>query len=64
LAAISSWLQRNFNAPANEVDARDRGNATHAIATRLWANDVERVTGAQCGDQGWGAELKCDATGG
>ena len=32
LAAISSWLQRNLNAAAEQVDARDRGDTPHAIA--------------------------------
>jgi hypothetical protein len=57
LAAISSRLQRNLNAPAKKVDARDGGNASHAIAARLRTYQVERVAWAQCGNQVWGAEL-------
>jgi hypothetical protein len=62
LAAISSRLQRNLNAAAEQVDARDRGDTPHAIATRLWTHKVERVAGAKTRNQCWRAELKRNTT--
>jgi hypothetical protein len=61
LPPIGAWLQRNLNAAAKEVDARDRGNASDAIATRLRTHQVQRVTGAKARNQCWRAKLKGDA---
>jgi hypothetical protein len=62
LAAISSRLQRNLNAAAEQVDARDRGNAPYAITARLWTHKVERVARAKARNQCWRTELKRDTT--
>jgi hypothetical protein len=62
LAAISSRLQRDLNTAAEQVNTRNGGDASHAIAARLRAYQVERVAWAQCGNQVWCTELKRDAT--
>jgi hypothetical protein len=62
LATIGSWLQCNFDTPAKEIDARDGGDASNAIATRLWTHNMERVAGAKRGDQRCGAKLEGDAS--
>jgi hypothetical protein len=62
LATISSWLQRNLNTAAEQVDARNGGNAPYAIAARLWTHKVERVARAKARNQCWCTELKRDAT--
>jgi hypothetical protein len=62
LPPVCTWLQRNLNAAAEQVDARDGGNAPYAIAARLWTHKVERVAWAKARNQCWRTELKRDAT--